>query len=497
MDVAVDISSRRSSSPDPAPTVAPPPGLFSGFSKASSAFAQASTLSQLRGDEEDSHAALPALPSDEGFRSADSTALHGFSRASTVAANHGPLESDIFHLEEARPRPSSPNPFLTESHSYAPGSASGPPRTQIDSAVSGFSKASGLPGFSAASGRTGAALLPSAAALAKAQRMMQEWDHEDSTDAGSSMMAPPSSGIGFSLASAKGMIMPSSAALAKAELKRKAWDAEILDEGDPIGDDDLIPTTGTDALPALPHASQLAVAHPTLPKPGLLLFGSSLSMPLSQAASYSAGPSRSGYEPATPVRPSTPSRSTISAVGARPFATPLASPSFGSVGGGKGKSRAFKSPLLPSTAAKLAHSPLNPDRTARPRAFSNLGFRSAMPPPSTPAQEVPIPSTPLASTPHRPSCPSSSYATPPRSRPGSKSASTSRFVTPFKPGMSPGDPGRLELARSQSQARATPAFSPAPKPSAAGVSKGKQRDVFRFFDLSELPWRKARTELNP
>ncbi|OBZ79271.1 hypothetical protein A0H81_01562 [Grifola frondosa] len=122
----------------------------------------------------------------------------------------------------------------------------------------------------------------------------------------------------------------------------------------------------------------------------------------------------------------------------------------------------FKSPLVNTSAAKLPRpafnaptfvsSPLNPSRPIEFASGSKLPAPFPFSTPVTPSRAGP--STPVRTAAGASSAPARALGLMPR-RVGvaSPSAKPKVFVTPFKPGMAPGEPGRSQLKQSQATQR--------------------------------------------
>lgn len=362
-----------------------------------------------------------------------------------------------------------------------------------DTTLAGFASASGL-GFATASAKS--VIAPSAAALAKAERMRKQWEEEDSTisdvdgplDTSLPLLVAPT---GFSTASSKGLLMPSAAALEKAKRMREEWerDIEIQDDKDDAG------------IPATPGSIQIAGPQ----NESIAPFQTPLKPPLGLQAVNNASPGGAALYTPTPAgaaltRPATQLPSMLGMVStpsrpppiAKPL-TPLAS-TPGPSGFGKSRAKPFKSPLLSaatkSTGVSYAGSPLNPHR--RDASTDPSGSRQVHPLSSTPTfpSGFGTPARPAASPAFTsPQRPIASLGVTPR-RIGAPAVIKTRFATPFKRGMAPGEPGRAQMEQERTHTR-EPIVNIAnsgggPSPVKRGVnSKGKQREKDRFFDLSE------------
>ncbi|KAF8215873.1 hypothetical protein K438DRAFT_1659158 [Mycena galopus ATCC 62051] len=270
-------------------------------------------------------------------------------------------------------------------------------------------------------------------------------------------------------ASNKGWIAPSTAAFAKAKEKMDAiWAEEDGAQG---------------SAPPMTE-SQMG--------PENLFKSASMAMPRSRLASPER-PALRALDNATYGSPGTPSPAQFS----RPSfssASAFAPPAFGSptLGTLKGKAplkpRPFKSPFLPASAAAAkavfapANSPLNP--SSRPASSFVTGSLHPLAAPPVAAPETPLRPGPASAsfvTPVRPMMQSTVTPRVARSRPA--------FVTPFKAGMKPGEPGRTQLeekAKAKTsevrQPLATPAKQAMKERTSQGV--GAQREGRRFFDLT-------------
>lgn len=241
---------------------------------------------------------------------------------------------------------------------------------------------------------------------------------------------------------------PSAEALAKAEERMKRWQAEIdadFHESTTEENEESVPLPNLSAeKPAEERVVLGAVENSAVPSP---------SPPLSQSDA-----------PATP----TPIRADFKTLGA-------------AMGGPFASRKPFKSPLLrkpPVPSASYIASPLNPNHNPTPSATK------------TPY----IFKTPLkAAFPSTPAGPSTAFISPvkkvlgttPR-RSASSPVKKKTFVTPFKPGMKPGELGRARLEPSQTAGG--PSFVGTVAVTEISVTpsrrdKGKGRAV--YFDLSK------------
>jgi breast cancer 2 susceptibility protein len=382
-------------------------------------------------------------------------------------------------------RPLSPNPFtfVTDLQTFRRSTID----TREDVSLPSFASASSLPGFASASSRPNSALAPSAAALERAKKLQAQWDSDFNMDVESNRLAADANFSGFSTASNKGFILPSAAAIASAERKRKQWDGEI-DEFPEEGNDEDNKTSSRDAvitqMPTFARASTTAESvtpFKTPFKPPSTSHSIVGAPPTSQPSALTSAVS--GFLTSTPTPSvkgfSTPVRSMNSGIAMRPI-TPI-SPGLALSGSTlKAKSKAFKSPLLPATGIKVQSTPL------RPRTFSHGPPSSQQSLPASQNRSSTYLNAP-PSTPDRPSCPRSIYATPPQKSTESNPKSSNKllFSTPFKAGMRPGEPGRLRLEQEQEEARkATRKHIEGSMPLRSSTTqKGKERGDYQFFDL--------------
>lgn len=224
---------------------------------------------------------------------------------------------------------------------------------------------------------------------------------------------------GFTKASMDGVIKPSSQALAKAKALLEIWESE-----------DVNPSSTTDETN--PSISLAKADASSLLKP------SSVKQPV-------ISPQRVALRTVENVRnrPGTPPPSGCSHASISGPPRVISSPTL------LYRPKAFRSPLLKdmhTSNGVMSGSPLNPNRP-----MSSLTFSSA-------ASQLPRPSSAevnaspgLTSTSQVGFASPSSFATPLRSsaRPsGVLRTRPAPFVTPFKPGMRPGEPGRFKLGRS-------------------------------------------------
>ncbi|KAF9454198.1 hypothetical protein P691DRAFT_754960 [Macrolepiota fuliginosa MF-IS2] len=256
--------------------------------------------------------------------------------------------------------------------------------------------------------------------------------------ASSSVTSPP---IGFVSLRSKSTLAPSATALAKARERLK----DIWDE-DPTDTENIDPSGKPNEQ--LPKPT-LSAVQPTFQRPAL--------QSLSNGGSQTPGtPSPAGFS-----RPAIPATDQL-----------------------KVKQKPFRSPLIRSTpGAGFVGSPLNP----------RSGFSSAVNVPQRAPTSM-TPSTPLRPTilPSRPMA----LQTPTRAPAGS---STSRstpapFITPFKAGMRPGEPGWVKLQESMRKG------APQSVPRSPAMSASRQlnpshqlvaKQFKTFFDLRPPPNRKT------
>ncbi|KAH9923670.1 uncharacterized protein B0H18DRAFT_1014556 [Fomitopsis serialis] len=236
---------------------------------------------------------------------------------------------------------------------------------------------------------------------------------------------------------------PSADALARAAAKLKAWEAEM--------------DTDFTVDPSIPE----------LPEGGGALGRIDFERPALRAMENSFAPAAS-----VPDSP-TPSRAGFSRAGGSMGKLP-----------GLGKNKAFKSPLLvrptatPKTTAGTSYvnSPLNPNAAA-----STSKLPPAFATPTRPGTSSLTSFTPLMP---RTTTPGKSLGLTPR-RLGFKSAAGKpKFVTPFKPGMKPGESGRVELEQKTLDAsqRASVTVIGSPRPA---YNNNKATGKTTFFNLAK------------
>ncbi|KAI8990626.1 hypothetical protein BD414DRAFT_514365 [Trametes punicea] len=273
---------------------------------------------------------------------------------------------------------------------------------------------------------------------------------------------------------------PSAEALARAAEKMKQWQEEFDREGESSATPDVQSTENS--APADSDSSTLSAPYP-----------SSFKTPLRPALR----PVENGFSPAQ--RPETPSPAGMA---------PKSQTHFTVVAGMQIKNKPFKSPLIPrpqqprtvSAPSSYVSSPLNPRRMTEARIASGSKLPAAFPSTACEAGSVEGLSTPVKHPATKPPFVSplpikagtSAFASPikslgmtPRRMGVSGSAGKSKFSTPFKAGMAPGEPGRSELEQKLREERAQ-AADPQPLRIQAGVTlskKGKEKKTYQFFDL--------------
>lgn len=203
--------------------------------------------------------------------------------------------------------------------------------------------------------------------------------------------------------SSDGLLAPSAAALKAAEEKMKKWQREI---------DMEVTSTMTQQDEDLPPVS------------------------VGPSGRVSLGVDENSPVPALPQQPETPT----------PLGSGFKRPHVSNaIAGPSRHPKAFKSPLLvppktkeahTSISARTAHVPsvLNPNRVNDSRISSAF--------PSVKGSAMTTPTRPLVTSPKK------TLGVTPR-RVGQSGGIKSKFVTPFKPGMRPGEPGRRQLSESQ------------------------------------------------
>ncbi|PCH34230.1 hypothetical protein WOLCODRAFT_135579 [Wolfiporia cocos MD-104 SS10] len=237
-------------------------------------------------------------------------------------------------------------------------------------------------------------------------------------------------------AKARDWTMPSAAALARAAKTMQRWEQELEDDVDNVwGLED------SESAPE-PTSSIQTPSRPAL---------RSMENSFSAAEPDSPSPAGSGF---------------------------LLSGTTGLKAGLPGKNKPFKSPLMgPPTST-------NPRHGASPYVGSPLNPRRQ----SLSEHELPVAfpgfSHPTSSTSARPggfSTPVKKLGVTPRKLGGGLAKTPAKFVTPFKPGMRPGDPGRTQLEKARAEhVQSAPSRSGT---QVAAASKGKQRE--NYFNLAK------------
>ncbi|KAG7452267.1 uncharacterized protein BT62DRAFT_990538 [Guyanagaster necrorhizus] len=249
---------------------------------------------------------------------------------------------------------------------------------------------------------------------------------------------------GFSTAS-KGIIAPSSAALEKARQKMKEWQRE---DTDGLSIEESIQPS---AMELFRTASSLTPFTP-LARPALINVQN------------------------TPDTPGTPSPA--------PFSRPLSKgPTNAAVASLRTKQQAFKSPLMKPSTLKESISPI---------ANSKNNPQSST---QTSRAQHPLASSPLSTS---LSTPKLTLLSTRFSTPNSKVRITpAKFVTPFKPGMRPGEPGREKLLQQTKEADKKLVLSPSPNlrldtvQTESQASLAQKPKTHQFFDLTKPPNRKT------
>ncbi|PPQ69780.1 hypothetical protein CVT26_014168 [Gymnopilus dilepis] len=274
---------------------------------------------------------------------------------------------------------------------------------------------------------------------------------------------------GFSTASRKGILMPSKEALAKAKAKMAAWQQEETTNQDQSNDENSFTSSTSSAFQEPESFSGFKTAS------------SAFEQTPSRPVLRDLGNTANFNTPATPgfSRPSMPGFSKAS--------TSVPSPSLHRPG--QFKPPAFKQPHTPNIGPAIS-SPLNPNRQPL-----SLNFTSAATP--HPLAAPPINGFRTAS-PQVTNAGSSSFATPlrPKGPAGLIKSTPTPFKTPFKPGMRPGEPGRLKLGESSTPLRIA-VTTPIPTPAKANErwsgrpppTPNPQRK--EFFNLKPTPERKT------
>ncbi|KAJ7492322.1 hypothetical protein FB451DRAFT_1217887 [Mycena latifolia] len=258
--------------------------------------------------------------------------------------------------------------------------------------------------------------------------------------------------VGFMKASNKGWIEPSSVALAKAKEKMDAIWSEDGGNINPV-------VTDTQAGPEnlfKPASNVPRVASPE--RPALRVLDNSFNSP--------GTPSPAEFQ-----------RASSSAL------PTFSSPTIGQLKA-KAKAKPFKSPLLPQSAGKpgFASSPLNPKSRPGLSSFVTAGTQHPL---ATSPIVAPTPETPLRAGPSPFVTPLRTNQTPRvvRSRPPA-------FVTPFKAGMKPGEPGRARLEE-KAKAVEVKLVTPAKQLKGRVEVRSSQGGRKVFFDLTRHGERKT------
>lgn len=273
---------------------------------------------------------------------------------------------------------------------------------------------------------------------------------------------------GFMRASNKGFLAPSAAALEEAKKKIQAW------QDDPIHTDPAALVTENQSQE---NASNRA---PQLPRnvadSSFASFDSLAKMP----------------ETPTPAGAGL-GRETTGNILLPAFSTPSAG-----LGGARQKPKAFKSPLLKnkpshSSVTAFTSSPLNP-KHSNGFGFTSASSQHTHPLAASPTNANMTPVRPTTNTPLAGSSAGAAFVTPMRPLSGTKPHSAirstpARFNTPFKPGMRPGEAGRVALENaSERQAKEIVLTQHVVVPGAIrGVltaNKGKARA--KYFDLGKF-----------
>lgn len=257
----------------------------------------------------------------------------------------------------------------------------------------------------------------------------------------------------FTTAAMNKAIIPSETAMQQAEVRMKLWEAEA-DQADT--EDAILPQMKTSPI-SPPRPVLVAVENSLVQGSPLETAGPALGLSRASTSEFS-----------TPFQPS-------SAIGAK----------------NKNTIKGFKSPLIRNNAAPLkapvfAPSPLNPGRPTMTAASEIMPvstpvrvLRSTVP--STPDGSV-VAGTSSMATPVR----RAAFSTPPRAlgiTTRARQSGQKPFISPFKPGMRPGEPGRTQLEEKYKRERATAMGSlVVVKGGTAGKVKTSRRT--RFFDLS-------------
>lgn len=294
---------------------------------------------------------------------------------------------------------------------------------------------------------------PSAKALKDAELKMKQWEEEFDHEFQESDAAPPGLAapadipfsVGFAAASVAGAptfvgfkslgtktFAPSEKALKDAEVRIRRWEQEFDAEAKISDEPSSFKPSGLSL--AAPALSQVEDNHvPESPTPARISGFKEPNLPMALPASSSAVP------------------------GKKPFKSPLLTATT---------TKSFRPPLAPHSSAYVA-SPLNPKRSVN----GTSGFASAAAF-STPSKAST--SSALATPIRTGSPPKKVLGVTPRRLPGK-----SKFVTPFKPGMRPGEPGRATLEVTSPQKTREPVITITPN------AKGKGREVNPFLSECE------------
>ncbi|KAH9932032.1 uncharacterized protein BXZ73DRAFT_89984 [Epithele typhae] len=293
-------------------------------------------------------------------------------------------------------------------------------------------------------------LPPSAAATTTTLTQWQDHSASQASTVGFKSASAMMVGFGSAAALTGGKskwTAPSAEALARAEMKRKQWDVD--DEKDEAENVQVEPPTSFKAPVPTPAASR------------------------------------------TPARPVL--RSMENRRGTQMPETPLAKKTLGPVsvlGGLNAKNKPFKSPLVsrPISAARLPPRPASALKPVRIHTENAMASSSRLPAAFPTVAPV---------TPTRPA--STGFGSPPKGkvlgmtprRPGGLSGAVKKFLTPFKPGMAPGEDGRVQLEQSQRvRSQATPSVNARPK-SVSSPVKAKAKQQYTLFNLAPRQGRRT------
>jgi breast cancer 2 susceptibility protein len=245
-----------------------------------------------------------------------------------------------------------------------------------------------------------------------------------------------------SLGRQKNLFRPSDTAMKKAQERAKRWAVE---------DDDLFLDLRGDAPEQIPDVTTsphqpLQAIENTAPCAGPTASGSAIAQVVAQGTFQSAA-----------------HFSTPSTFGTRPFQTPS---DLGTEGNAAMKP--FKSPLLDPAASRTS---ANPQRTSP--LCNTVAF--------TPTRG-PKPADPFIT---EVNTPGSMFSTPIRAKgtPMRKIA-TKKFVTPFKPGMRPGEPGHKQFKARYDAERVNATAGPSTEGTSSMSDGSRKHTRKRFFDLS-------------